>query len=87
MTFFSKNSFNIKFFSEMYYHVFSTKADQEGVSIQKKKNLFPEKLPLKNFQGRNPSNFWLVFCEKRRPHKYILNLTDQVSIFWITSQR
>ena len=46
MTFFSKNLYYIKKKSEMYYHVFSTKKDQEGVSIHKKKNLFPEKLPL-----------------------------------------
>ena len=42
MSFFSKNLYDIKFFSEMYYHVFSTKADQEGGSIHEKKNLFPE---------------------------------------------
>ena len=42
MTFFSKNFYYIKLFSEMYYHVFSTKADQERGSIRKKKNLFPE---------------------------------------------
>ena len=29
-----------------------------------------------NFQGRNPSNFWLAFWEKWWPHKFILNLTD-----------
>ena len=46
MIFFSNNLCYIKFFSEMYYHVFSTKADQEGVSIHEKKNLFPERLPL-----------------------------------------
>ena len=28
------------------------------------------------FQGRNPSNFWLAFWDKRWPHKFILNLTD-----------
>ena len=32
--------------------------------------------PLINFQGRNPSNLWLAFWEKRWPHKLILNLTD-----------
>ena len=32
--------------------------------------------PLINFKGRNPSNFWLAFWEKRCPHKFILNLTD-----------
>ena len=42
MAFFSKNLYYIKFFSEMYYNVFSTKADQEGGSIHEKKNLFPE---------------------------------------------
>ena len=42
MAFFSKNLYYIKFFSDMYYHVFSTKADQEGGSIHEKKNLFPE---------------------------------------------
>ena len=42
MAFFSKNLYYIKFFSEMYYHVFSTKADQKGGSIHEKKNLFPE---------------------------------------------
>ena len=46
MIFFSDNLCYIKFFSEMYYHVFSTKVDQEGGSIHKKKNLFPEKMPL-----------------------------------------
>ena len=34
------------------------------------------KLPLINFQGRNPSNFWLAFWEKRWPLRFILNLTD-----------
>ena len=42
MAFFSKNLYYIKFFSEMYYHVFSTKADQEGGSIHEKNNPFPE---------------------------------------------
>ena len=42
MAFFSKNLYYIKFFSDMYYHVFSTKADQEGGSIHEKKNLFLE---------------------------------------------
>ena len=42
MAFFSKNLYYIKFFSDMYYHVFSTKADQEGGSIHEKKNLYPE---------------------------------------------
>ena len=28
------------------------------------------------WQGRIPCNFWFAFCEKRRPHKFILNLTD-----------
>ena len=27
-------------------------------------------------EGRNPSNFWFAFWEKRWPHKLILNLTD-----------
>ena len=33
-------------------------------------------LPLINFQGRNPGNFWLVFWEKHWPHKFILHLID-----------
>ena len=32
--------------------------------------------PLIIYQGRNTSNFWLVFWEKLWPHKLILNLTD-----------
>ena len=42
MIFFSNNLCYIKFFSEMYYHVFSTKADQKGGSIHKEKNLSTE---------------------------------------------
>ena len=42
MIFFSNNLCYINFFSEMYYHVFSTKADQKGGSIHKKKNLSTE---------------------------------------------
>ena len=42
MIFFGNNLCYIKFFSEMYYHVFSTKADQKGGSIHKEKNLFTE---------------------------------------------
>ena len=29
-----------------------------------------------NLPGQNASNFWLAFWEKRRPHKFILHLTD-----------
>ena len=42
MIFFSDNLCYINFFSEMYYHVFSTKADQKGGSIHRKKNLSTE---------------------------------------------
>ena len=42
MIFFGNNLCYIKFFSEMYYHVFSTKADQKGGSIHKEKNLSTE---------------------------------------------
>ena len=42
MIFFSNNLCYIKFFSDMYYNVFSTKADQKGRSIHKEKNLSTE---------------------------------------------
>ena len=42
--------------------------------------------PLINSQGRNLCNFWLIFWEKRWPHKFILNLTDLYILqFWINS--
>ena len=46
MTFFSKNLYYIKKFSEMFYHVFSTKTNPGGSSIHRKKDLFPVKPPL-----------------------------------------
>ena len=49
--------------------------------------------PLINFQGRNSSNFWLAYWEKRWPYKFILNLTDlyeKVNFhhwnFWVSDQ-
>ena len=46
MTFFSKNLHYIKVFSEMFYHIFSTKTNPRGASIHRKKDLFPLMPPL-----------------------------------------
>ena len=46
VTFFCKILHYIKFFSERFYHVFSTKTNPEGASSHRKKDLFPVMPPL-----------------------------------------
>ena len=70
MIFFSNNLCYIKFFSEMYYHVFSTKADQKGGSIHKEKNLSTEIHILINREGET----YLPIIINR--HFYVLNYNE-----------
>ena len=59
---------SIKFIMNLWGHRFSQNANQ------KFEGFLP--YPLINFQGRNPSTFWLVFLEKQRPYRFILNLSN-----------